>query len=100
MLCVSDLTISVDAAGGIVDVVSSVSFAIRKGEILGLSGVRVRQHDLARHHGPDDAGRTQSGAAQSLTASMTELPPYRRVEIGRGGIAMVFQSRCRHLIRP
>ena len=38
MLCVSDLTISVGAAGGIVDIVSSVSFAIRKGEILGLVG--------------------------------------------------------------
>ena len=96
MLCVSDLTISVGATGGIVDVVSSVSFTIRKGEILGLVGesgcgksmTSLAIMGLMMQGGP----RVRAGKVELDGFDVTQLPPYRRVEIGRGGIAMVFQE--------
>jgi peptide/nickel transport system ATP-binding protein len=96
MLCVSDLTISVGATGGIVDVVSSVSFTIRKGEILGLVGesgcgksmTSLAIMGLMMQGGP----RVRTGKVELNGFDVTELQPYRRVEIGRGGIAMVFQE--------
>jgi oligopeptide/dipeptide ABC transporter ATP-binding protein len=96
MLCVSDLTISVAATGGLVDVVSSVSFTIRKGEILGLVGesgcgksmTSLAIMGLMMQGGP----RVRTGKVELDGFDVTELPPHRRVEIGRGGIAMVFQE--------
>ena len=49
MLRVNDLSVSIGAKDDFVDIVSSVSLAIDKGEILGLvgeSGVR-QEHDVA-----------------------------------------------------
>lgn len=96
MLRVSDLTISVSAAGGTVDVVSSVSFTIGKGEILGLVGesgcgktmASLAIMGLMMQDGP----RVRAGRVELDGFDVTQLPPYRRVAIGRGGIAMVFQE--------
>ena len=96
MLTVRDLVVSAGAPAAVLDIVSSVSFEIGKGEILGLVGesgsgksiTSLAIMGLLAH--PDIWVR--SGTIEIRGNDITELPPYMRVERGLGGVAMIFQE--------
>jgi peptide/nickel transport system ATP-binding protein/oligopeptide transport system ATP-binding protein len=93
---VSDLSIAIGAAADGIDIVSSVSFEIGKGEILGLvgeSGCGKSMTSLAIMGLMSEGGPwVRSGRIALEGFDVTHLPPYRRVESGHGGIAMIFQE--------
>jgi peptide/nickel transport system ATP-binding protein len=96
MLQVSDLSVSIGTGEGWADIVSSVSLVIGKGEILGLVGesgcgksiTALAIMGLLGEDGP----WVRSGCVELADVDVTRLPPYRRVESGCGGIAMIFQE--------
>src|SRR5688500_4071128 len=96
MLRVSDLSIAIGSPADGVDIVSSVSFAIRKGEILGLvgeSGCGKSLTSLAIMGLMAESGPwVRTGKVELEGYEVTHLPPYRRVVAGHGGIAMIFQE--------
>jgi oligopeptide/dipeptide ABC transporter ATP-binding protein len=96
MLRVSDLSVSIGTAADFVDIVSSVSFEIGKGEILGLvgeSGCGKSMTSLAVMGLLAEGGPwLRAGRAELAGFDVIHLPPYRRVESGHGGIAMIFQE--------
>ena len=96
MLRVNDLAISVGASGDAIDIVSQVSFEIGKGEILGLvgeSGCGKSMTSLAIMGLMAESGPwVRTGTVELDGFDVTQLPPYRRVEAGHGGIAMIFQE--------
>jgi peptide/nickel transport system ATP-binding protein len=96
MLRVSDLAISIGTPDGVVDIVSQVSFGIGKGEILGLvgeSGCGKSMTSLAIMGLMAEGGPwVRTGKVELDGFDVTQLPPYRRVETGHGGIAMIFQE--------
>ncbi len=96
MLGVKDLTVAVGPDSNPVEIVSSVSFAIGKGEVLGLvgeSGCGKSMTSLAiMGLLPDPGPRVRSGRIELDGADVTNLAPWQRVEAGHGNIAMIFQE--------
>jgi len=96
MLYVSDLSVSIGTRADFTDIVSSVSFEIGKGEILGLvgeSGCGKSMTSLAvMGLLPEGGPWVRTGRAELAGFDVIHLPPYRRVESGHGGIAMIFQE--------
>src|SRR5688572_1182900 len=93
---VSDLSIAIGPPADGIDIVSAVAFAIRKGEILGLAGesgcgrsmTSLAVMGLVAEGGP----WVRTGRVELEGFDVTQMPPYRRVEAGHGGIAMIFQE--------
>jgi ABC-type dipeptide/oligopeptide/nickel transport system ATPase component len=96
MLRVSDLSVSIGTPADFIDIVSSVSFGIGKGEILGLvgeSGCGKSMTSLAIMGLLTKGGPwLRTGRAELAGIDVIHSPPYRRVESGHGGIAMIFQE--------
>jgi peptide/nickel transport system ATP-binding protein len=96
MLRVSDLTVSVGPPDNYLDIVSSVSFEVGKGEILGLvgeSGSGKSMTSLAVMGLLDENGpRVRTGRVELDGFNVIDAQPYQRVEQGHGGIAMIFQE--------
>jgi len=96
VLGVKDLTVAVGPDSNPVEIVSSVSFAIGKGEVLGLvgeSGCGKSMTSLAiMGLLPDPGPRVRSGRIELDGADVTNLAPWQRVEAGHGNIAMIFQE--------
>jgi oligopeptide/dipeptide ABC transporter ATP-binding protein len=96
MLRVSNLSVSIGTPADFIDIVSSVSFEIGKGEVLGLVGesgcgksmTSLAVMGLLTKGGP----WVRTGRAELSGFDVIHLPPYRRVESGHGGIAMIFQE--------
>jgi oligopeptide/dipeptide ABC transporter ATP-binding protein len=96
MLAVRDLTVSVGPTARPVDIVSGVSFAIARGEILGLVGesgsgksmTSLAIMGLLPRPGP----MVRLGRIELDGSDVTELQPWQRVEAGLGRIAMIFQE--------
>jgi oligopeptide/dipeptide ABC transporter ATP-binding protein len=96
MLHVRDLSISIGGQTGFTDIVSSVSFEIGKGEILGLvgeSGCGKSMTSLAIMGLLDRGGPwVRTGRVELAGFDVIHAQPYQRVEAGHGGIAMIFQE--------
>jgi oligopeptide/dipeptide ABC transporter ATP-binding protein len=96
MLRVRDLSISIGTPNGFTDIVSSVSFEIGKGEILGLvgeSGCGKSMTSLAIMGLLDRGGPwVRTGRVELAGFDVIHSQPYQRVEAGHGGIAMIFQE--------
>jgi oligopeptide/dipeptide ABC transporter ATP-binding protein len=96
MLRVSDLSISIGTPTDFIDIVSSVSFEIERGEILGLvgeSGCGKSMTSLAVMGLLDKSGPwVRTGRAELSGFDVIHSQPYQRVESGHGGIAMIFQE--------
>jgi peptide/nickel transport system ATP-binding protein len=96
MLHVSDLSVAIGRRSDFIDIVSSVSFDIGRGEILGLVGesgcgksmTSLALMGLMAEEGP----WIRSGRVALDGFNVIDMPPYRRVESGHGGIAMIFQE--------
>ena len=96
MLQVSDLSVAIGTRSDFTDIVSSVSFEIARGEILGLvgeSGCGKSMTSLALMGLMAEGGPwIRSGQVALEGFDVIDMPPYRRVESGHGGIAMIFQE--------
>ncbi len=96
MLRVRDLSISIGTPTESLDIVSSVSFEIERGEILGLvgeSGCGKSMTSLAVMGLLEKGGPwVRTGRVQLSGFDVINSQPYQRVEAGHGGIAMIFQE--------
>lgn len=96
MLRVSDLSISIGMPADFIDIVSSISFEIGRGEILGLvgeSGCGKSMTSLAVMGLLDKGGPwVRTGRVELSGFDVIHAQPYQRVESGHGGIAMIFQE--------
>jgi oligopeptide/dipeptide ABC transporter ATP-binding protein len=96
MLRVSDLSVSIGTRRDFADIVSSVSFEIGRGEILGLvgeSGCGKSMTSLALMGLMGEGGPwIRSGRVELDGVNVIDEPPFRRVESGHGGMAMIFQE--------
>lgn len=96
MLHVNNLSVSIGTRADFVDIVSSISLEIGKGEILGLvgeSGCGKSMTSLAIMGLMSDGGPwVRTGQVQLDGFDIVNLTPYQRVESGHGGIAMIFQE--------
>jgi len=96
MLRVRDLSISIGTPADSIDIVSSVSFEIERGEILGLvgeSGCGKSMTSLAVMGLLDKGGPwVRTGRVELSGFDVINSQPYQRVETGHGGIAMIFQE--------
>ena len=96
MLGVRDLTVAVGPDSDPLDIVSGVSFAIGKGEVLGLvgkSGCGKSMTSLAiMGLLPESGPRVRAGAIELDGVDVTNAQPWQRVEAGHGNIAMIFQE--------
>ncbi|MCP4384293.1 MAG: ABC transporter ATP-binding protein, partial [Hyphomicrobiales bacterium] len=96
MLKVEDLIVSVANSAPPIDIVRGVSLEIGKGEILGVvgeSGCGKSMTALAiMGLLPKPSIVHRQGRVVLDGAEVTDLPPYRRVEEGVGGISMIFQE--------
>ena len=96
MLGVRDLSISIGTPADSIDIVSSVSFEIARGEILGLvgeSGCGKSMTSLAVMGLLDRGGPwVRTGRVELSGFDVIRSQPYQRVATGHGGIAMIFQE--------
>ena len=96
MLTVRELTVSIGPNARPVDIVSGATFAIERGEILGLVGesgsgksiTSLAIMGLLPKPGP----RVRLGRIELDGSDVTELQPWQRVDAGVGRIAMIFQE--------
>jgi ABC-type dipeptide/oligopeptide/nickel transport system ATPase component len=96
VLSVRDLTVSLGPEAAGVDIVAGVTFALSKGEILGLvgeSGCGKSMTSLAiMGLLPQGGPRLRSGRVVLDGCDVTQLQPWQRVEAGHGRMAMIFQE--------
>ena len=96
MLSVQNLTVSITNSNPPVDIVRGISLEIGKGEILGVvgeSGCGKSMTSLAiMGLLPEPLIGVRSGNVLLDGAEVSQLAPYRRIEHGCGGIAMIFQE--------
>lgn len=96
MLSVHDLTVSLGPDAAPVDIVAGVSFAVAKGEILGLvgeSGCGKSMTSLAiMGLLPQPGPRIRAGRVVLDGSDVTQLQPWQRLEAGHGRMAMIFQE--------
>jgi oligopeptide/dipeptide ABC transporter ATP-binding protein len=96
VLAVNDLTVVIGPDTDPLPIVSGVSFAIGKGEVLGLvgeSGCGKSMTSLAiMGLLPQPGPRVRAGSVELDGVDVTTTPPWRRVEAGHGHIAMIFQE--------
>src|SRR5258708_39820306 len=96
MLTVSDLSVSIGTRTDFTDIVSSASFEIGKGEILGLvgeSGCGKSMTSLAVMGLLPEGGHwVRTSRAELAGFDGIHSPPYRRVEPGHGGTAGIFRG--------
>jgi oligopeptide/dipeptide ABC transporter ATP-binding protein len=96
MLAVRDLTVSVGPTAKPADIVSGVSFAIERGEILGLVGESGSGKSITSFAImgllPKPGPRVSRGRIELDGRDVTELQPWQRVDAGAGRIAMIFQE--------
>lgn len=96
MLKVRDLVVAAGPRAAHLDIVSSISFEIKRGEVLGLVGESGSGKSITALAImgllPHPAIWVRSGAIEIDGNDITEVPPHLRVERGLGGIAMIFQE--------
>ncbi len=96
MFRVSDLSVAIGPHSAGVDVVSSMSFEISRGEVLGLvgeSGCGKSMTSLAvMGLLPYPDVTVRSGRIEIDGTDITHLAPHERVARGCGGVAMIFQE--------
>jgi oligopeptide/dipeptide ABC transporter ATP-binding protein len=96
VLAVDDLSISIGPLKAPIDIVSNVSLAINRGEILGLvgeSGCGKSMTSLAiMGLLPVPGPRVRTGSIRLDDVDVTRLEPWQRVEAGHSTIAMIFQE--------
>jgi peptide/nickel transport system ATP-binding protein len=96
VLSVRGLTVSLGPDSAPVDIVAGVSFAVEKGEILGLVGesgcgksiTSLAVMGLLPRPGP----RIRAGHVVLAGSDVTRLEPWQRAEARHGRIAMIFQE--------
>jgi oligopeptide/dipeptide ABC transporter ATP-binding protein len=96
VLSVRGLTVSLGPDSAPVDIVAGVSFAVEKGEILGLVGesgcgksiTSLAVMGLLPRPGP----RVRAGHVVLAGSDVTRLEPWQRAEARHGRIAMIFQE--------
>lgn len=96
MLKVRDLVVAAGPHAAHLDIVSSISFEIKRGEVLGLVGESGSGKSITALAImgllPHPAIWVRSGAIEIDGNDITEVPPHLRVERGLGGVAMIFQE--------
>ena len=96
MLAVDNLSVAIGPEDDPRAIVSGVSFAIGKGEVLGLvgeSGCGKSMTSLAiMGLLPEPGPRVRGGRVELDGVDVTTTPPWKRVEAGHGHIAMIFQE--------
>src|SRR5690349_6884759 len=96
MLAVHDLTVSVGPMASPVDIVAGVSFAIPRGEILGLVGESGSGKSITSLAVmgllPSPGPCVRLGRVELDGTDITTLQPWQRVEAGIGRLAMIFQE--------
>lgn len=96
MLKVRDLVVAVGPYATHLDIVSSISFEIKRGEVLGLVGESGSGKSITALAImgllPHPVIWVRSGAIEIDGNDITEVPPHLRVERGLGGVAMIFQE--------
>jgi peptide/nickel transport system ATP-binding protein len=96
MLAVEDLTVSIGQGPATVDIVSGVSLAVARGEILGLVGESGSGKSMTSLAAmgllPKPGPRIRSGRVLLEGVDVTQLEPWQRVEAGHGAMSMIFQE--------
>lgn len=96
LLSVQDLTVSVITGSAPLDITRNVSFAINRGEILGVvgeSGCGKSMMSLAiMGLLPKNQIVVRTGNVFLDGQEITHLDPYQRVEVGLSGVSMIFQE--------
>lgn len=96
MLKVRDLVVAAGPRTAHLDIVSSISFEINRGEVLGLVGESGSGKSITALAImgllPHPVIWVRSGAIEIDGSDITEVPPHLRVKRGLGGVAMIFQE--------
>jgi oligopeptide/dipeptide ABC transporter ATP-binding protein len=96
MLAVHDLTISIGPSASPVDIVTGATFAIPRGEILGLVGESGSGKSITSLAVmgllPSPGPYVRLGRVELDGTDITTLQPWQRVEAGIGRLAMIFQE--------
>ena len=96
MLKVRDLVVAAGPHAAHLDSVSSISFEIKRGEVLGLVGESGSGKSITALAImgllPHPVIWVRSGAIEIDGSDITEVPPHLRIKRGLGGVAMIFQE--------
>jgi oligopeptide/dipeptide ABC transporter ATP-binding protein len=95
-LAIEELTVSIGTGPRTIDIVSGVSLAVDRGEILGLVGESGSGKSMTSLAAmgllPKPGPRIRSGRVVLDGVDITQLEPWQRVEAGHGAMSMIFQE--------
>ena len=96
MLKVTDLVVAAGPRTAHLDIVSSISFEINRGEVLGLVGESGSGKSITALAImgllPHPVIWARSGTIEIDGSDITDVPPHIRVKRGLGGVSMIFQE--------